>query len=159
MKKFISVILAALMLVTVMPFAIFAADEYKEPANQAHGCHPVDADGKPVTVDVDMKALFEAEKIAITFEGAKDYNKPEYLVDGKNDTATRLSKGDKTVITVVTADKSLVDFATLKLVVNGKGTINGGSSYADKVTVDSNYDFKITVVVYGLDKDGKHPEL
>jgi hypothetical protein len=47
MKKFISVILAALMLVTVMPFAIFAA-EYTEPANKAHACHPVDADGKPV---------------------------------------------------------------------------------------------------------------
>ena len=35
------------MLVTVMPFAIFAA-EYTEPANKAHACHPVDADGKPV---------------------------------------------------------------------------------------------------------------
>lgn len=152
MKKFISVILAALMLVTVMPFAIFAADEYKEPANKAHGCHPVDADGKPVTVDVDMKALYEAEKIAITFEGAKDYNKPAYLVDGKNDTATRLTKGDKTVITITATEA--VDFATLKLVVNGKGTINGGSSYADKVTVDTKHDLKLNVVVYAL-KDGK----
>ena len=145
MKKFISVILAALMLVTVMPFAIFAA-EYTEPANEAHACHPVDADGKPVAVDVDMKKLLDDGDITIAFEGAKDYNKPEYLVDGKNDTATRLTKGDKTVITITA--KEAIDFATLKLVVNGKGTINGGSGYSDKVTVDTKYDLKLNVVVY-----------
>ena len=117
MKKFISVILAALMLVTVMPFAIFAA-EYTEPANQAHACHPVDANGKPVAVDVDMKALYEAEKITIAFDNAKDYNKPAFLVDGNTTTATRLTKGDKTVITITATEA--IDFATLKLVVNGK---------------------------------------
>lgn len=159
MKKFISVILAALMLVTVMPFAIFAADEeYKEPDNQAHACHPtkLDEDGKEVLdlTDLDMKALYEAGNITIAFDGAQDYNKPAYLVDGKNDTATRLSKGEKTVITVTSKDKALIDFATLKLVVNGKGTINGGSSYADKVTVDSKHDLKLKVEVYGLDDKG-----
>lgn len=153
MKKFISVILAALMLVTVMPFAIFAAD-YTRPANEAHVCHPV-KDGKPVTTDVDMKALFDAGDIAIAFDNAKDYNKPQYLVDGKTNTATRLTKGDKTVITI-TAEEA-IDFATLKVVVNGSGTINGGSDYADKVTVASNHDFKVKVVVYakGTDADVK----
>ncbi len=161
MKKFISVILAIMMVVSVMPFVLFAAEEegYKEPANKPHVCHPtkLDKDGNEVLdlTDLDMKALYEAGAYTITFkDGKADENKPEYLVDGKNNTATRLTAGS-TEITVETAGKTLIDFATLKIVVNGKGTVNGGSDYADKVTVDTKHNLKLNVVVYGLDKDGK----
>ena len=156
MKKFISVILAIMMVVSVMPFVLFAAEEkgYKEPANQAHVCHPT-KDGKLDLTDLDMKALYGAGAYTITFkDGKADENKPEYLVDGKNNTATRLTAGS-TEITVETTGKTLIDFATLKIVVNGKGTVNDGSTYADKVTVDTKHNLKLNVVVYGLDKDGK----
>ena len=153
MKKFISVILAALMLVTVMPFAIFAADEYKEPANQAHVCHPT-KDGKLDLTDLDMKKLYKDGAITITFKDGKDYNKAEYLVDGSKTTATRLTKGDNTVITIESKDKALVDFATLTLVVNGAGNINGGSAPQDRVTVATKNDLKLKVEVYGLDDKG-----
>lgn len=153
MKKFISVILAALMLITVMPFAIFAADEYKEPANQAHVCHPT-KDGKLDLTDLDMKKLYKDGAITITFKDGKDYNKAEYLVDGSKTTATRLTKGDNTVITIESKDKALIDFATLTLVVNGAGNINGGSAPQDRVTVATKNDLKLKVEVYGLDDKG-----
>ena len=147
MKKFISVILAIMMVVSVMPFVLFAAEEkgYKEPDNQAHVCHPT-KDGKLDLTDLDMKKLYDSGAITIKFDNAKDYNKPQYLVDGTKNKpagdATRLTKGDKTVITVESKDKTLVDFATLTLIVNGAGNINGGSAPQDRVTAATKHDRK-----------------
>jgi len=137
MKKFISVLLAILMVVAVMPFAIFAADEAEE-ASPVHPCHP------DSFIDVDMAAA----GVKVTAKTAADVHAgvmPEYLTDGKADTATRLPTGDKATFQYKFAE--FKDFAQVKVVVNGKGTINGGATAGDKVTVATNFDFKVQVVI------------
>lgn len=126
MKKFISVILAALMLVTVMPFAIFAADEYKRPANEAHACHPT-KDGALVLGNVDM-----AKDATVVFtKAATDTGVNEYfLTDGKANTATRLPVGATAKLTVTFAEAK--DLATFILTVNGKGSVNPTYEVEDK---------------------------
>lgn len=158
MKKFMSVILAALMVVAVMPFAIFAADAgaYTRPANTAHICHPTNGDGSLKLDDVDMAADATVEAVkAATDTGVIE----SYLTDGKKDTATRLPVGDTAKITVTFATAK--DLGTLILTVNGKGKINTGATEQDQVVVVSTHNLKVNVVaknaagqvVFTSDKD------
>ena len=137
MKKFISVLLAILMVVAVMPFAIFAADDAAE-ESPLHPCHPdslanIDLNAASVKVKAKTDADVHAGVLV------------QYLTDGNKTTATRLPTGDKvTFAYTFTEDQA---FAEVKVVVNGKGNINPGDTTEGKVIADSNHDFKVQVIV------------
>ncbi len=136
MKKFISVLLAILMVVAVMPFAIFAADAEEE--SPLHPCHP----DSLATVDM------ASASVKVTAKTAADVHAgvlPQFLTDGNNATATRLPTGDKATFAYTFAEDQA--FAQVKVVVNGKGNINPGDETEGKVVVDSNHDFKVKVIV------------
>ena len=145
MKKFISVLLAILMVVAVMPFAIFAedADEgYTREKNTAHVCHPVDEDGNLVLDAVDMSTV----TVAFT-KAAKDAQVIEsFLTDGNKATATRLPVGTTAKLTLTFAN--VTDLGTLTLTVNGKGKINPGEEFETEVIKDSAHNLKVKVVAY-----------
>lgn len=137
MKKFISVLLAILMVVAVMPFAIFADDAAAE-ESPLHPCHP------DSFAAIDMTAA----DATVTAKTAADVHAGvlvQYLTDGNNATATRLPTGDKVTFKYTFAEAQ--NFAEIKVVVNGKGSINPGDATEGKVIADSNHDFKVKVVV------------
>ena len=137
MKKFISVLLAILMVVAVMPFAIFADDAAAE-ESPLHPCHP------DSFAAIDMTAA----DATVTAKTAADVHAGvlvQYLTDGNNATATRLPTGDKVTFKYTFTEAQ--NFAEIKVVVNGKGTINPGDATEGKVIAESNHDFKVKVVV------------
>ncbi|MBQ9743629.1 MAG: hypothetical protein IJW19_00715 [Clostridia bacterium] len=145
MKKFISVLLAILMVVAVMPFAIFAADEadegYVRAKNTAHVCHPT-VDGNLALDAVDMSTV----TVAFT-KAATDVQVIEgFLTDGNKGTATRLPVGATAKLTLTFAD--VTDLGTLTLTVNGKGKVNPGEEFEAEVIKDSTYNLKVKVVAY-----------
>lgn len=137
MKKFISVLLAILMVVAVMPFAIFAADDAAE-ESPLHPCHPDSFN------NIDLASA----TVKVTAKTADDVHAgvlPQFLTDGKNDTATRLPTGDKATFSYKLAEET--DVAKVTVVVNGKGNINPGDATSGKVVAESNHDFKVQVVI------------
>ncbi|MBR7101133.1 MAG: hypothetical protein IKC74_02485, partial [Clostridia bacterium] len=143
MKKFISVLLAILMVVAVMPFAIFAAEEgYVREKNTAHVCHPVDKDGNLILDAVDMADA----TVAFTKAATDTQVVEKYLTDGKKDTATRLPVGTTAKLTITFAEAK--DLGTLTLTVNGKGKINPGEEFEAEVVKDSTHNLAVKVVAY-----------
>ena len=144
MKKFISVLLAILMVVAVMPFAIFAAEEaeegYVREKNTAHICHPKDGD------NLVLDALSLTDTLAFTKAATDTQVLEKYLTDGNKSTATRLPVGATAKLTITFAEAK--DLGTLTLTVNGSGKINPGEEFEAEVIAASKHNLKVKVVAY-----------
>ena len=140
MKKFISVLLAIMMVVAVMPFAVFAAGVDVE--KLYHPCYPREfTDMDMSKADCFVTAWDDEGKVT----EVTDKFMYEYISDGKANTGTYLPVAKETRLRF--SFGYVQEFGQIVVTVNGKGNLNPGEESDGLVSKATDFDFTVKVVV------------
>jgi hypothetical protein len=156
MKKFMLVLMAILMVVS-MPVVAFAAGHCADCPDLSqeeldflyHPCYvgtntSVDmvGDGSKKIVNCFVTSWDDENKVIEEVTDKLDYS---FLIDGDSSTGTYLPVAKQTRLRFAFGHPQ--EFAQIKVVVNGKGTLNPGTETAGDVFKTTDFDFTVQVVV------------